>query len=118
MADLSRENFSIDLNISTTKWNVYQYYPRDIHGAVASQTVIRFFRGILSPHDPRVTRKFSSFFRSPLHAAAFNDQTECIQCLLKNNIEIDAADANGRTALMVAAEKGHTKTVGKDQSFV
>ena len=60
---------------------------------------------------------FFRFCRSPLHAAAFNDQTECIQYLLNNDIEIDAADTNGRTALMVAAEKGHTKTVGKNQSF-
>ena len=52
-------------------------------------------------------------FRAPLHAAAFNDQTECLQYLLKGNVEVDAVDAESRTPLMVAAEKGHTKSVGR-----
>lgn len=52
-------------------------------------------------------------FRTPLHAAAFNDQVECLQYLLKGKAEVDAVDAESKTALMVAAAKGHTKSVGR-----
>ena len=51
--------------------------------------------------------------RTPLHAAAFNDQVECLHYLLEGNAEINAVDSELRTSLMVAAEKGHTKSVGK-----
>lgn len=48
-----------------------------------------------------------------MHAAAFNDNVECLQLLLKENVEVNAVDAHGRTPLMMAANFGHTNAVGE-----
>lgn len=51
--------------------------------------------------------------RTAVHAAAFNDNVECLQLLLKENVEVNAVDAHGRTPLMMAANFGHTNAVGE-----
>lgn len=51
--------------------------------------------------------------RTPLHAAAFADNVNGLQLLLRHQAEANAADQSGRTPLMMAAENGRTAAVGK-----
>lgn len=51
--------------------------------------------------------------RTPLHAAAFAEDVAGLQLVLRHGAEINAVDNSGRSALMVAADKGHSGTVGK-----
>ncbi|KAK1797807.1 hypothetical protein P4O66_008163, partial [Electrophorus voltai] len=44
--------------------------------------------------------------RTPLHAAAFAGRVDCVQLLLAHDAPVDAVDQSGRTALMMAAERG------------
>uniref|UniRef100_A0A4W4EFE0 Ankyrin repeat domain 44 n=1 Tax=Electrophorus electricus TaxID=8005 RepID=A0A4W4EFE0_ELEEL len=44
--------------------------------------------------------------RTPLHAAAFAGHVDCVQLLLAHDAPVDAVDQSGRTALMMAAERG------------
>lgn len=44
--------------------------------------------------------------RTPLHAAAFSGHVDCVQLLISHDAPVDTADQSGRTALMMAAEKG------------
>uniref|UniRef100_A0A8C5MED3 Ankyrin repeat domain 52 n=1 Tax=Leptobrachium leishanense TaxID=445787 RepID=A0A8C5MED3_9ANUR len=46
--------------------------------------------------------------RTPLHAAAFADNVNGLQLLLRHQAEVDATDHSGRTPLMMAAENGKT----------
>ena len=57
--------------------------------------------------------RFCSHYRSPMHAAAFNDQVECIQLLLSRGGNVDAVDQSGTTPLIMAAENGHAGAVGE-----
>lgn len=50
--------------------------------------------------------------RTPLHAAAFAEDVAGLQLVLRHGVEINAVDRSGRSALMVAADKGHSGTVG------
>ncbi|XP_048474837.1 serine/threonine-protein phosphatase 6 regulatory ankyrin repeat subunit C-like, partial [Rhincodon typus] len=49
--------------------------------------------------------------RTPLHAAAFSNQVQCLQLLLRHHAQVNAMDRTGRTPLMMAAEHGHSKIV-------
>ena len=51
--------------------------------------------------------------RTPLHAAAFAEDVAGLQLVLRHGTEINAVDKSGRSALMVAADKGHSGTVGE-----
>lgn len=51
--------------------------------------------------------------RTPLHAAAFAEDVAGLQLVLRHGTEINTVDKSGRSALMVAADKGHSGTVGK-----
>lgn len=51
--------------------------------------------------------------RTPLHAAAFAEDVTGLQLVLRHGVEINAVDKSGCSALMVAADKGHSGTVGK-----
>lgn len=53
-------------------------------------------------------------FRTPMHAAAYNDQVECLQLLLSRGGDANNIDCYGKTSLMIAAENGHSGAVGKD----
>uniref|UniRef100_A0A8C5E907 Ankyrin repeat domain 44 n=1 Tax=Gouania willdenowi TaxID=441366 RepID=A0A8C5E907_GOUWI len=44
--------------------------------------------------------------RTPLHAAAFSGHMDCVQLLLSHDAPVDAEDEDGRTAVMMAAQKG------------
>lgn len=54
-------------------------------------------------------------FRTPLHAAAFAGHVECVQLLLGHGAPVDDVDQSGRSALMMAAEKGAIGAVGMEQ---
>ena len=47
-----------------------------------------------------------------MHAAAFNDQVDCLQMLLARGGDVNVTDDLGKTPLMVAVENGHTGAVG------
>lgn len=51
--------------------------------------------------------------RTPLHAAAFAEDVAGLQLVLRHGAEINTVDKSGRSALMVAADKGHSGTVGE-----
>lgn len=51
--------------------------------------------------------------RTPLHAAAFAEDVTGLQLVLRHGAEINTVDKSGRSALMVAADKGHSGTVGE-----
>lgn len=53
--------------------------------------------------------------RTPLHAAAFAEDVAGLQLVLRHGAEINAVDKSGCSALMVAADKGHSGTVGECQ---
>ena len=48
-----------------------------------------------------------------MHAAAFNDQVECLQLLLSRGGNADAVDQSGKTPLIMAADNGHAGAVGE-----
>uniref|UniRef100_A0AAX7SSZ2 Ankyrin repeat domain 52 n=1 Tax=Astatotilapia calliptera TaxID=8154 RepID=A0AAX7SSZ2_ASTCA len=48
---------------------------------------------------------------TPLHAAAFAEDVAGLQLVLRHGADINAVDKSGRSALMVAADKGHSGTV-------
>lgn len=54
--------------------------------------------------------------RTPLHAAAFAEDVAGLQLVLRHGAEINTVDKSGRSALMVAADKGHSGTVGKSST--
>lgn len=54
--------------------------------------------------------------RTPLHAAAFAEDVAGLQLVLRHGAEINTVDKSGRSALMVAADKGHSGTVGERQT--
>lgn len=67
----------------------------------------------------RCIKAFYSFLcccRTPLHAAAFGGHVDCIQLLLSHDAPVDTVDQSGRTAVMMAAEKGRAEALG-DYSF-
>lgn len=51
-----------------------------------------------------------------MHAAAFNDQVECLQLLLSRGGNVDAVDQCGKTPLIMAADNGHAGAVGEFMS--
>lgn len=54
--------------------------------------------------------------RTPLHAAAFAEDVAGLQLVLRHGAEINTVDKSGRSGLMVAADKGHSGTVGECQA--
>lgn len=54
----------------------------------------------------------SMFIRTPLHAAAFAGHIDCVQLLLSHNASVDDVDQSGRSALIMAAERGRVEVVG------
>ena len=48
-----------------------------------------------------------------MHAAAFNDQVECLQLLLSRGGNVDAVDQSGKTPLIMSADNGHAGAVGE-----
>uniref|UniRef100_A0A3Q2ZKB9 Ankyrin repeat domain 52 n=1 Tax=Hippocampus comes TaxID=109280 RepID=A0A3Q2ZKB9_HIPCM len=50
-------------------------------------------------------------YRTPLHAAAYSGNVTGLQLLLARGAELDAADHRGCSALMIAADCGHTIAV-------
>uniref|UniRef100_A0A672SWD4 Ankyrin repeat domain 44 n=1 Tax=Sinocyclocheilus grahami TaxID=75366 RepID=A0A672SWD4_SINGR len=48
---------------------------------------------------------------TPLHAAAFAGNVDCVQLLLAHNASVDEVDQSGRSALIMAAEKGRVEVV-------
>lgn len=53
-------------------------------------------------------------YRTPLHAAAFAGHVNCVQLLLSHDAPVDIADKSGRTALMMAAQKGRAGALGTE----
>lgn len=53
-----------------------------------------------------------SFSRTPLHAAAFAGHIECVQLLLAHDATVEDVDQSGRSALLLAAERGRVEVVG------
>lgn len=51
-------------------------------------------------------------FRTPVHAAAYNDHVESLQMLLSSGGDASRADALGRTPLMYACMNGQTAALG------
>ncbi|XP_057701015.1 serine/threonine-protein phosphatase 6 regulatory ankyrin repeat subunit C-like isoform X9 [Corythoichthys intestinalis] len=49
--------------------------------------------------------------RTPLHAAAYSGNVTGLRLLLARGAELDARDRGGRSALMVAADRGHSAAV-------
>ncbi|KAJ0036282.1 hypothetical protein NQD34_004959 [Periophthalmus magnuspinnatus] len=47
----------------------------------------------------------------PLHAAAFAEDVAGLQLMLRHGAEVNAVDDSGRSALMVAADRGHSGSV-------
>ena len=64
------------------------------------------------------TSCFVNDHRTPVHAAAFNDQVECLQLLLSRGGNVDLVDQSGRTPLIMAADNGHAGAVGKLPAYV
>ena len=54
-----------------------------------------------------------SLHRSPLHAAAYSEKVDGLQLVLDQGAEVNAVDGSGRSALMVAADRGQSMAVGK-----
>lgn len=50
--------------------------------------------------------------RTPLHAAAYSGNVAGLQLVLAQSAEVNAVDHCGCSALMVAADGGHTMAVG------
>ena len=48
---------------------------------------------------------------TPLHHAASEGQTDIVNCLLENGASKFEMDKNGKTALNLAEEKGHSEIV-------
>ena len=51
--------------------------------------------------------------RSPLHAAAYSEKVDGLRLVLDQGAEVNAVDGSGRSALMVAADRGQSTAVGK-----
>lgn len=54
--------------------------------------------------------------RTPLHAASVAEDVSGLLLILRMGADINAVDQSGRSALMVAADKGKSGAVGKDGS--
>lgn len=52
-------------------------------------------------------------FRTPLHAASVAEDVSGLLLILRMGADINAVDHSGRSALMVAADKGKSGAVGK-----
>lgn len=52
--------------------------------------------------------------RTPLHAASVAEDVAGLQLVLRMGADINAVDHSGRSALMVAADKGRSSAVGKN----
>lgn len=52
-------------------------------------------------------------FRTPLHAAAYNDSNECLQTLIDHSADINVVNDNGMSPSMIAAKRGHQNIIGK-----
>ncbi len=56
--------------------------------------------------------------RTPLHAAAYNNNEECLKAIInyvdvenQSEFKSDLLDKHGRTPLMIAVEQGHLNTI-------
>lgn len=56
--------------------------------------------------------------RTPLHAAAFAGHVDCVQLLLSHDASVNAVDQSGRSALMMAAEKGRVGALGTELFYL
>lgn len=66
-------------------------------------------------HVLRLLTSMSLFpLRTPLHAAAFAGNVDCVQLLLAHDAPVDAVDQSGLSALMMAAERGRIGAVGNE----
>lgn len=52
------------------------------------------------------------FYRTPLHASAYVGNMAALQLALTCGSDVNSVDCTGRSALMTAAENGHTSAVG------